>query len=205
MTRPLRHSAAFSLVEILTVLAIVSILSVGAVVGLQAVSKSTARQRAVREVIGWCDRARAEALASGRPVTVAFAVETASQPENRFRAYAMYQRPVDGGDRALQSAWQILPTGISFRYETESLIAAPRTEFKIRDAEKWSCPYVEFDARGRITAPIDPKKLRLVIFEGSTEGKNAETLTAHSAGGGPVSGTIAFSRTTGRVRYEEGS
>jgi prepilin-type N-terminal cleavage/methylation domain-containing protein len=124
---PERHSRpdGFSLLEMLVVMSIIVTVLALSSLGLQGFNRD--RQGALAELRGVLDGARAQALAQGTDVYVAFATDGPSDPEDRFRRFAVFvPEAPDLPDanvftRPLLAAseWHALPEGILFAVGAE--------------------------------------------------------------------------------------
>ncbi len=150
---------AFSLVEMMAVIAIMTIVMSLTMPALQSTVKSTGRKGAVSLLLGAFDQARSIALSNGRPVYMVFAGESAPEAY-RNRAFAFYlesessvisadndstesddnpdiaeeSRTSELNDFVPASRWELLPEGISLKSEAFSLLQSgksPVREFPV--------------------------------------------------------------------------
>jgi len=112
---------AFSLIELLIVMAMVSLLL--AIAAPSLVSLSPARKTGIHELSGFLENARAEAIARSAPRIVAFADAHFPEPSLALRAYALFEEaPAEGGQEKSGptnrfhrlSPWRTLPEGLVF-------------------------------------------------------------------------------------------
>lgn len=223
------RTIGFSLVEMLTVIAVVALLLAFAAPNLAPLAPL--RKTALYEVKGFLEYARSEAIARNREVYVAFADHSFPGSESPFRAYTAFAVTEDedtGGLIETQqitpiTEWRTLPEGIVFvsGSEFETIAGASlRTimdssvtrEFPIRGAggdTSVRLPFLLFSASGRVLVPsyFDADALHVGIAEGFFEpsGRNTTpTLTARRPG---TSGSdyaqgecLAIEYYTGRTR-----
>lgn len=120
-THLLPGRSAFSLIELLGVLAVVSLLL--AIAAPSLVSLNPARKTGIHELAGFLENARAEAIARRAPRIVAFADAGFPAESGSLRAYALFEEvpaenvPIESGStprfRRL-SPWRTLPEGLVF-------------------------------------------------------------------------------------------
>ncbi len=138
--RPVGESklGAYSLVELLVVVAVVGLLLAFAAPGLVALGPS--RKAGLHQIAGFLDRARAEAIATGEERIVAFADERFPMAGEALRAYALFapdpatKGAAGGGPSPLRSLrrlspWRTLPKGLVFA-RGESFEAADGAAFR---------------------------------------------------------------------------
>ncbi|PAW63459.1 MAG: hypothetical protein B9S36_04710 [Verrucomicrobiia bacterium Tous-C2TDCM] len=113
--------SAFSLIELLVVMAMVSLLL--AIAAPSLVSLSPARKTGIHELSGFLENARAEAIARSAPRIVAFADAHFPDPSLALRAYALFGEATAKGSHEKSaptnrfhrlSPWRTLPEGLVF-------------------------------------------------------------------------------------------
>lgn len=119
--RLLPGRSAFSLIELLVVMAVVSLLL--AIAAPSFVSLNPARKTGIHELAGFLENARTEAIARRAPRIVAFADAGFPGESGALRAYALFEEESEEDDanengstpryRRL-SPWQTLPEGLVF-------------------------------------------------------------------------------------------
>lgn len=205
-----RHIPAFSLVELLAVIAIMSILLLVAV-PIFTDPSNNARQ-ASREIIkAHLQRARAHAIASGSPTAVAIPV-LSTGGELGGRAISLFEvvkngadyEPAkdDGGEERLLQRWETLPG--SFHFLPSSLISSPKPT--IMDAPETlatnhkgnavTCHIIVFAPNGQIVLPAS--ETNIAIARAANRG-NSLTLTQKNDGA-PVFDFLQVNRLTARTR-----
>lgn len=203
------RSYAFSLLETLTVLAVVALLL--ALVAPNAATLAPVRKTALFEVKGFLEYARSEAIARDSEVYVAFANESFPGRSTPFRSYAAFaavddsgsdsDSPVDVQEIIPISEWKTLPEGTVFvpgsEFETVAgadlrtiLDSTTTRKFAVRGTDgdtEVDLPYLLFNASGRVLIPsyFEADALHVGIAEGGfdrSSGQNAPQLTAKRPG-----------------------
>ncbi len=201
------HSEGFSLVELLAVIALVVLLLVLAVPAVNSLGGSSNRSSAVSQVMQTLERARMLALSSGRSALVAFAGAQAPK-DYQYRAYAVFLKSAETGEFLQESAWKILPRGVSFRVSEElsngedgsvkNLLAATNTTTRVLrfpNNQSYPAVYLQYDPTGMVAQPLQ-HRLHLGVFNGHID-DGMEIITG---GQDPASSTfmISIARYTGR-------
>jgi prepilin-type N-terminal cleavage/methylation domain-containing protein len=237
MSCPRQHSpsclpgrSAFSLIELLVVMAVVSLLL--AIAAPSFVSLNPARKTGIHELAGFLENARAEAIARRAPRIVAFADDGFPGESGALRAYALFEEASakneadeNGSTTRFRrlSPWRTLPEGLVFArgddfevsggeaFRTlhdlvaERRFAVPSTSGSDGDAQP--LPSLVFGPDGGIRSPgfTDADALHLGIVEGFRDpstGKVTYTATRPSASGRefPNSECLEVGYYTGRPR-----
>ncbi len=214
---------AFSLVELLTVMAIISILLVAAV-PIFSNSSNTARM-ASREIIkAHLQQARAHAIASGT-ATAVMIPEFEAGSDLGARSISLFEVEKDEttgnyqpskekdasgeplSDDAQLQRWEKLPG--NFHFLTSSLIASGTatlmdqtdklaTKYKNREV---SSHYIVFGPSGQIVRPVAGTPIRIAIAQAT---RNGDKLTpTQRSGSRPVYELLEINRLTGRTREVE--
>ena len=205
-----RSLSAFSLVELLAVIAIMAIL-LAAAVPLFADPSNSARQ-ASREIIkAHLQRARAHAIASGSSTAITIPV-LSTGGELGGRAISLFEvektatgyKPAldDAGGEKILQRWETLPG--NFHFMPSSLISSPKptivdtpetllTNYK---GKAVTCHLVVFAPNGQIVLPSS--ETNIAIARATNRG-NSLTLTQKSDGK-PVFEFLQVNRLTGRSR-----
>ena len=206
-----RSLPAFSLVELLAVIAIMTILLAVAVPIFTDPSNS-ARQ-ASREIIkAHLQRARAHAIASGSSTAIAIPIlatggDLGGRAISLFEVVkngAVYEPAKDGSGVQMQlQRWETLPG--NFHFMPSSLISS--TKLTIVDATETlltnykgkavTCHLIVFAANGQIVLPSS--ETNIAIARATNRG-NSLTLTQKS-NGSPVYDLLQVNRLTGRTRF----
>ncbi len=219
--------AAYSLVELIVVVAIVSLLLAFAAPGFVALGPS--RKAGLHEVANFLEQARAQAVATRSPRIVAFADEAFPRRGDALRAYALFAfaETEDGsGEEGLPrrlTPWRTLPKGLVFakgeHFEVEGGIAfrtlhdfADRRTFPApgpdgRDTTAAALPCLVFGPGGGVLSPafIDADALHVGLVEGFYDpgpGRLALTSTRSASGDRalPNGDCLGIGLHTGRIR-----
>jgi hypothetical protein len=184
-----RRSAAFSLVEILVVSAVIGLLLAVTVPSFMAVTPS--RKSAIHEVSGFLENARSRAMATQTEMIVAFA-DGNFPGTGAHRSYALFsveglegEEPDDRPVRQL-SPWRNLPAGMVFGNQVHFEVRAGssiRTLFDLTERRAFpmpptlpggdgglaELPYLRFGPDGGIRFPTfsDADALHLGVVTGS--------------------------------------
>jgi prepilin-type N-terminal cleavage/methylation domain-containing protein len=199
--------SAFSLIELLAVMAVVSLLL--AIAAPSFVSLNPARKTGIHELAGFLENARAAAIASRAPRIVAFADGAFPGESGALRAYALFEEETEEENGSTPrfrrlSPWQTLPEGIVFArggdfeanggeaFRTLHDLAGDR-RFAVpnpsgEDGEARPLPSLVFGPDGGIRSPgfADADALHLGIIEGFLDpstGKVIPTATRPSPSG----------------------
>ncbi len=222
-----RFAGAFTLVELLTVMAIMSVLLAVAVPAMKGINGTGGRKSAVRTIMGALDQARMLAISDGKATYVVFGGKNLVGTNGDVlmgRAYAVFEDNVNFTP-VQRSAWQFLPVGISFKVgsDYDSLInrnlgRADPTFFitppKAGGASfDMKLPYVKFDSTGALDASIAndsiAQNFRILIFQGNITSAGIEAATRTVSGGGAdqmvLVDEIRLNPATGRARYTPNS
>lgn len=205
-----RSLSAFSLVELLAVIAIMAIL-LAAAVPLFADPSNSARQ-ASREIIkAHLQRARAHAIASGSSTAITIPV-LSTGGELGGRAISLFEvektatgyKPAldDGGVEKILQRWETLPG--NFHFMPSSLISSPKptivdtaeTLLTNHKGKAVTCHFIVFAPNGQIVLPSS--ETNIAIARATNRG-NSLTLTQKSDGK-PVFEFLQVNRLTGRSR-----
>ncbi|MGJ8643677.1 MAG: pilus assembly FimT family protein [Luteolibacter sp.] len=201
----------FSLIEVLTVIAIMSILLVAAVPVLSN-SLSSARQ-ASREIIkAHLQQARAHAISSGNATALAIPV-LATGEDLGARAITLFEVEYDGSDytvmddpdtgqQAQLQRWQKLPG--NFHFVTSSDVSGSNTTIMESTArletaykgENISCHLIVFAPNGQITRPAEA--VNIIISQAVRQGGSLRLTNKNGAE--PVYEIFQVNRLTGRTR-----
>jgi prepilin-type N-terminal cleavage/methylation domain-containing protein len=205
-----RRLPAFSLVELLAVIAIMAIL-LAAAVPLFADPSNSARQ-ASREIIkAHLQRARAHAIASGSSTAVTIPV-LSTGGELGGRAISLFEvvksgtgyAPAkdDAGDEKILQRWETLPG--NFHFMPSSLISSPKptivdsaeTLLTNHKGKAVTCHLIVFAPNGQIVLPSS--ETNIAIARATSRG-NSLAVT-QKTDGKPVFEFLQVNRLTGRSR-----
>lgn len=112
----LRPPAAFTLVEMLVVIAIVAILSALVTPALQGLMGTSGRRGGLNTLVAIVDQARLAAIENGTTVYIGFPTNAANRT-NAFSHLIVYRDPRPGDadpNPVVLSRWQRLPSGVFF-------------------------------------------------------------------------------------------
>jgi prepilin-type N-terminal cleavage/methylation domain-containing protein len=204
-------SSGFSLVELLSVIAIIAIMMTLVAPVISGFGGAGARKGAVATVMGTLEQARVAALESGRDVVVVFA--RPNFPERD--ALIVLRKKDDGsGEYEALTRWIRLPKGILIHEPNrgENIITAASgfsadEQNNIRKETPGDDPsdlaFVKFNSSGAVAFPQgNPNQLKVVISEGIRGAGGNEALISQKkqdAGGFEI---ISLSRFTGRVQLD---
>lgn len=111
--------AAYSLVELILVCGVASLLL--AITVPSVISLNPVRKAGIHELAGFLENARAQAIAAGTEISVAFADESFPKSEDALRSYALFapdgetSTDLENTNTLKQvSPWRTLPTGLIF-------------------------------------------------------------------------------------------
>jgi len=206
-----RSLSAFSLIELLAVIAIMTML-LAVAVPLLSDPSNNARQ-ASREIIkAHLQRARAHAIASGSSTAIAIPVlatggDLGGRAISLFEVVkngAVYEPVKDGSGVEMQlQRWETLPG--SFHFMPKSLISSPKltivdaTETLLTNykGKAVTCHLIVFSTNGQIVLPSS--ETNIAIARATNRG-NSLTLTQKSKDS-PVYDLLQVNRLTGRTRF----
>ena len=226
-TRPSRtaRSTAFTLVEMLTVMAVIAILFAVGLPGFTGLNSTGLRRAAVGKMMGVLDQARGIAITEGKNAYVAFASPVPQVDQAKWgRACAIYVE--DGNFNLTQrTPWIYLPVGTSFkinanvngspsetsimnRLQNEDSTAAPAFPVSpsgtATSAANVQLPYLKFDSTGAVDEQT-PTLARILIFLGTVNSAGTEVATKHtdntSAGQLALLDEVRINPATGRAKY----
>jgi prepilin-type N-terminal cleavage/methylation domain-containing protein len=221
-----RCAAAFSLVELITVMAVISILAGISLPAVKGLSGSNGLNSGTRKLADWMNLARSEAIARHTRVRFAVAREwerAADGEEGRLRKISLWAWDAEAEHYLPLTAWEDLPTGVILEPELPDYIKASSYAKADRASVRGECvlderfDQAEFDAgtgRGAVTArfieflPSGSMRIpggvtRQAIFVATQGFSNADgSLTYTSrAGAAPAAwAQINVDSLTGRVR-----
>jgi len=214
-----RRKRAFSLLELIFVMAIMAMLMSLLLPAIGGFSSTAGRRGAVNIVMNAIERSRAAAIEGGQNVYVGFADEDYPVADMRFAAFIIFRDatdaektdPVNPRDYVVLQKWTQLPKNIAFKNVTSSLVgpsalvktfAGLGSQVGSGQADE-SFPVIAFNSSGAIDEPTT-NILRLFLYEGYFAG-GVENLTRNNAIQGSSAGLfekISLSRYTGRVQLD---
>ena len=205
-----RKVGAFSLVELLAVIAIMGLLMAVAVPVFSDPSNS-ARQASREIVMAHLQRARAHAVATGNPTAVAIPV-LATGGELGGRAISLFEvvkngaayQPAkdDNGEEKLLQRWQTLPGNFHFLPASSvssarpTIVDFPETLGTSHKGDNITCHLIVFSPNGQIVLPASEIN---IAFAKAVNRGGSLTLTQKSDGVA-VHEFLQVNRLTGRTR-----
>jgi len=200
---------AWTLLEIVAVLAIVAATLAVALPAVSALMQTSGRRSAIDQVTAMLDRARMCAIAENRPVSFVVADSSVAVADRRFRAAAIFQDNADPAQPPVMiTPWRALPTGVRFAATSSSLFDAPpeiypdgvtAVSFPVPTEGNLVLPHLKFSATGSVVYPADAARAGMVLVTGGPG-------PAVSSGGmGPNADRIQVSPATGWPRVLSGS
>jgi prepilin-type N-terminal cleavage/methylation domain-containing protein len=204
---------AFTLIEMLVVMAIMVLALAALIPAVTSLSKSSGRQASTNNLIGAIEQARAEAIKSGQATYVVFPTSLSSTDANlvqrySYHSYAIFEDdPLNPATPKQLSSWKTLPTGVSLRSAISSWSLASFQFTPVGSAQ--SFPFLKFNANGEVESPTPtpapsptptPSPVQLGVFEGFINGANEVVTGAKDGSGNPLAAEyISVSRITGRA------
>jgi prepilin-type N-terminal cleavage/methylation domain-containing protein len=199
-------TSAFTLVEMLVVIAIIVSVAVVALPAITSLSKSSSRRTAVSLTMAALDQARTLALGHSTPHYLVFADADPTWPEtHRQRAFAVFEETYDPQNEVYRrqpvSAWTQLPSGIAFKADADTIFAAPREKFYCHPAgRELALPCFKFTDIGGLELPTKVEFARLRLFEGFIDAGGTAVTT--NKAGAAAEEVIKVSLQTGRAQRE---
>ncbi|MEM1158062.1 MAG: prepilin-type N-terminal cleavage/methylation domain-containing protein [Verrucomicrobiota bacterium] len=215
------RKAAFSLFELLTVMAIIGILAAFSAPSLLEISNSTGRKGAVNVLMNAFEQARVAALTSGENSYVGFATELSfnANSDYLYRAFIIFressaeEQSAGAGPYTALTKWEVLPKNIYFLKNAQTLVGDQNSAPHLLDVQQslpqvaagQSIPVIEFNSFGAIqnpkpnSSPIPPDDGKIDIYITETQ---YDPSNAQLASRGNLLDRITFSRFTGRAQFE---
>jgi prepilin-type N-terminal cleavage/methylation domain-containing protein len=205
------RTRAFTLIEMMVVIAIMIIVAGFMAPALTSLSKANGRKAAIANLLGGIEQARAEAIKSGQATYVVFPAFTSGRQSTldryNYKAYAIFEEPPPSPSPTPApqlTAWKSLPTGVALRAAGNSALsnlpAPPVTLPAFAPDTNASPTYYcfKFNSNGEIEAPAT--NVLLSVFEGFINGTTEVITGAKDANGNPLAAEyIAVFRMTGRA------
>ena len=212
-----QHIAAFTLVEMLTVTAIITLLMGLVAPALKSMSRGAGRRGAINQLLTTFDQARVAAIRSASQAYVGFADSTFPNAEMRYRSFIMFRSRLEGDQPSVDdhgtsqyvylTRWKTLPQGISIKSEQNSLVGTAGATIAVSPDDKFPnlrtglLPVVVFNSTGGVSKPVDSNALRLFLYQGFYETGRDVIIRGNRM---PFD-MISISRFTGRPILEESS
>lgn len=191
----------FSLVELLTVIAIIAIMAALLAPAITGFSSTAGRRGAVNLVMNTIDQARVAALEQGREVQVVF-----WRRETPQRDAILVQRKNENGDWEPLTRWQTLPPGILLHKPeagpnifSDGSISGQNFDHLPGKPSSSAVGVLEFTASGTIRIPSEARNLFVILTEGTRETENIISQGKEQNSGFEI---ISVARYTGRPTLE---
>ena len=210
---------AFTLIEMLVVMAIMVLALTALIPAVTSLSKSSGRQAATNNLIAAIEQARAEAIKSGQPTYVVFPTFTSAAQSTldryNYRSYAIFEDDAANPGSVKQlTGWKSLPTGTALRSAGTAALSnlaptaspapsqTPTFSFTPDTGTTPLYQYLKFNSNGEVEAPAPPANVLLGIFEGYAVSNGSEVVTgAKDGNGNPLAAEyVSVSRITGRAQ-----
>jgi prepilin-type N-terminal cleavage/methylation domain-containing protein len=208
-------ASAFTLVEMLAVLGIIGIMLGLSLPALMSLSNQAGRKAAVDLLLNTFEQTRVQALQTGQRTHIVFADQSVPLAEMQYRAFAILQdktdeekaaNPSDTSPYKFLTKWEYLPKGISFKYESQSLVGTG-TSYTLAVPKSplfggGGLPALTFNSTGAIEQPNN--YLRVFIYEGFFSPSPArDNFTRRQTDmTSMLYEQISFSRFTGRAQLD---
>ena len=197
-----RHTAAFTLVELLAVVGIMGLLAAVAVPALKGLTGSGGRKQALSQLISALEIARNTAISTGTNAAVIFPDSTfASGDAYKYRSMAVVAWNATNSATAatMVGSWIVLPQGIAFfpnSLKTANLPTATNISVRILTTPiTASFPGVVFQSDGSLSEDFSQKPTNgIAFFEGTVTG-----TTTNSTSKMTNFETVRVTRYTGRT------
>ena len=206
--KPLRPAKAFSLIELLVVMAVISLMVALMLPAISGFSGSAGRRGAVNTVMNTFEQARVAALESGRTVYVVFWRRVFPEAD----ALMVLRETEDGtGTYEQMSKWIKLPKNILLHQpaagqsmlsiDPASVLTTGRMPRPVTLTAGESLNVLAFNESGGVAFPLPNKSNRkLIISEGVRDANGTEALIGTQGVGGFE--IISVSRYTGRSQLD---
>lgn len=205
-----RNVPAFSLVELLAVIAVLALLLTVAI-PIFTDPSNNARQTSREIIKAHIQRARAHAIASGSPTAIAIPVlstggDLGGRALSLFEVVkngAAYEPAMgDGGEERLLQRWETLPGSFHFMPSTlvsspkPTIVDAPETLVTNHKGKEVTCHLIVFAPNGQIVLPTTETNIAIAR---AVNRSNSLSITQKS-NGSPVFDLLQVNRLTGRIR-----
>jgi prepilin-type N-terminal cleavage/methylation domain-containing protein len=189
-----RSNRAFTLVELLTVIAIIATVTAFSIPAVTSLSKSSARQTAASLVLSAFDQTRSLALAQSGTFYLVFADKNMAIPNQpsalgqpySYRSFAIFQESYNATfqkyERFAVTGWTTLPAGVAFKPDianSDTIYSAPLNEtfFAKPVGQEVQLPCFKFNSLGALDEPATASLAQIRIFEGFVDPTGAITET----------------------------
>lgn len=218
---------AFSLIETIAVISIISLVASFVVPVLSGTTSSTKLSTGARQMAGWLNVARSEAISRRTLVRFVVALEWPGRPESNQRTASLWAWDQDA-ERFFQfTGWQELPSGIILEKELPEYIktaayaaddrSATKGDFVLGldgdgsppvDIPNVATPvpvrFVEFTAAGAARVPgATGRQAMFVLTPGAVNADGSVTRTTNANGHAANWAQLNVDKLTGRVRIHQ--
>ena len=207
--RGLRAQAGFSLIELLSVSAIMALMAALLYSALSGFSSSAGRRGAVNILLNTLEHSRIAALESGQTVYVGFADGDFPDEDMRYASFLVFRETSDderasgAGKYVVLKKWTKLPRNVAFKRVASSLIpdsggqTFPGLNAALPAGQRdETFPSLAFNGSGAVDGGSNP--IQLFLYEGYyTDQQDIQTRK-----GGDLFEKISLSRYTGRAQLD---
>jgi type II secretory pathway pseudopilin PulG len=208
-TRRFRTQTGFSLVELLSVSAVMVAMAAFFYSALSGFSSSAGRRGAANILLNALEHARIAALESGQTVHVGFADGDFPVEDMRYASFLIFRETSDeerasgAGSYVVLKKWTRLPKNVAFKRVANSLVpdSGGQTFPGLRSAQPTgqqdeTFPSLAFNGSGAVDGGSNPIELFLY------EGYYADQQDIQTRKGGNLFEKISLSRYTGRAQLD---
>lgn len=192
--------AAFSLIEMLVVIAILSIMMVlGASVG-PGLLKSSAMSGGLAQVASAVSLARSEAVRSRRPVVFVLA-PTNTLDDRSYRSYAILQADsINGGNYTYIRRWEKLPQGVFFQPANSPDLFSVSIPYPTNNGTATTMSVIKFIPEGSLDEDAHPVSSKPTLA--LQKGVRMTSTSPVEFQGDYQTNQVVVQRLTGKVRVE---
>jgi prepilin-type N-terminal cleavage/methylation domain-containing protein len=207
--RGLRFQGGFSLIELLSVSAVMALMAALLYSALTGFSSSAGRRGAVNVLMSTLEHARIAALESGQTVYLGFADDDFPVEEMRYASFLVFretsdeERATGAGNYVVLKRWTKLPGNVAFKRVAGSLVPdSGGQNFPGLNAalpvgqEDETFPSLAFNGSGAVDGGSNP--IQLFLYEGHCAGRQ----DIQTRKGGDLFEKISLSRYTGRAQFD---
>lgn len=205
----LRAQAGFSVIELLTVSAVLTVMAAVFYSALSGFSSSASRRGAVNILLNTLEQSRIAALESGQTVYVGFADEDFPDKDMRYASFLVFRETSDderasgAGKYIVLKKWTKLPKNVAFKRVTSSLVpnsggqTFPGLNAALPAGQRdETFPSLAFNGAGAVDGGSNP--IQLFLYEGYY----ADEQDIQTRKGGDLFEKISLSRYTGRAQLD---
>jgi prepilin-type N-terminal cleavage/methylation domain-containing protein len=204
-----RTQGGFSLIELLSVSAVMALMAALLYSALSGFSSPTRRRGAVNVLMNTLDHARIAALESCQTVYVGFADDDFPIEEMRYASFVVFRETSDeerasgAGNYFVLKKWTKLPRNVAFKRVAGSLVpdsggqTFPGLNAALPAGQRdETFPSVAFNGSGAVDGGSNP--IQLFLYEGYYAGQQ----DIQTRKGGDLFEKISLSRYTGRAQFD---